>query len=520
MDGNSPPNPVSGNTPAADVTATGEYRLTAPIVADSPPPGLPAAQPLRRPELAKVLLSILLIVTDIAALSAAFALGYWARENLPFFTSPPAQPAFDRYLTTLLLHVATICVIFYLTQMYHLRRAISRIDHARNIFGAVTVGALMVNGIQELVFKNTLLEPVDYPRSMFFYVWIFSVMFVVLGRELNAALRRFLRRRGIEKANLIVAGMGKIAREIIRKIEGSPELGYHLVGVVSVRADQKSKDFGAPSLGYYTDLPYLIDQYNVEQVIIAVPDAHRDELVELISYCRRGRVDIKIYPDMFAYIARDLSVDDLGGTPLVTVRDVAMRGWRLSFKRGMDIVVSFFGLVFLSPLMLLTAIIIKLESPGPVFYTQTRMGLDERPFEMIKFRSMRIDAEVAGPGWTVENDPRVTRSGQFLRKSNWDEMPQLINVLLGEMSLVGPRPERPVYVQQFREQIPRYMERHREKSGMTGWAQVNGLRGDTSISERTVYDLWYIENWSIWLDVKIVIRTILNTVLRRDNNAY
>lgn len=480
----------------------------------------PASNSPRRGDPIKTFLGAALLVTDMVALTAAFALGFWARENFPLSALPPILPQFDKYIPTLILHVATIVIIFYLMQMYHMRRALSRIDHARNIFGAVTVGALMVSGIQELIFKNTLLESVDYPRSMFFYVWIFSVLFVVIGRELNSMLRHFLRRRGIEQANLLVVGMGKIAREIIRKTEGSPELGYHLVGVVNVRADQKNKDLGVPTLGFYTDLPYIIDQHNVEQVIIAVPDAHRDELVELISYCRRGRVDIKIYPDMFAYIARDLSVDDLSGMPLVTVRDVAMRGWRLSFKRGMDIVGSMLGLILLSPFLLFTAILIKLESPGPVFYTQIRTGLDERPFEMIKFRSMRSDAESTGPGWTVENDPRVTKIGHFLRRTNWDEMPQLINVLIGEMSMVGPRPERPVYVQQFREQIPRYMERHREKAGMTGWAQVNGLRGDTSINERTVYDLWYIENWSIWLDIKIIIRTFLNMILRRDRNAY
>src|SRR5690606_3020737 len=156
----------------------------------------------------------------------------------------------------------------------------------------------------------------------------------------------------------------------------------------------------------------------------------------------------------------------------------------------------------------------------PVFYTQERMGMDERPFQMIKFRTMRNDAEASGPGWTVENDPRVTRLGRIMRRTSWDEIPQLINVLVGDMSLVGPRPERPVYVQEFRESIPRYMERHREKAGMTGWAQVNGLRGDTSISERTSFDLWYVENWSLWLDVKIIIRTLLMIILRRDQNAY
>jgi exopolysaccharide biosynthesis polyprenyl glycosylphosphotransferase len=439
---------------------------------------------------------------------------------LPLFSIPQSQPPFAQYLTTIALHIILIVTIFYLSQMYHQRRAISRIDHARNIVGAITVGALLVSGIQELIFKNTGFDPVDYPRSLFFYVWGFSVLLVVVGREFNREMRQWLRRRGIERANLIIVGMGKIARDIIRKVQNSPEFGYQVVGIVNVRPQQKRAMLDVPVIGEYHELPYLIDAFNVEQVIIALPDAQRNELVDLISLCRRGRVDIKIYPDMFSYIARDLSVDDLGGTPLLTVRDIAMRGWKLSLKRLMDIAGAMVGLIFLSPFMLLTTLLIRLESEGPIFLTQERMGLDERPFDMIKFRSMRQDAEATGPGWTVENDPRVTRLGRFMRRTNWDEIPQLINVLLGHMSLVGPRPERPMYVQEFRDRIPRYMERHREKAGMTGWAQVNGLRGDTSISERTVYDLWYVENWSLWLDIKIIIRTILNTVLRRDKNAY
>jgi exopolysaccharide biosynthesis polyprenyl glycosylphosphotransferase len=170
--------------------------------------------------------------------------------------------------------------------------------------------------------------------------------------------------------------------------------------------------------------------------------------------------------------------------------------------------------------MTLTAIIIRLESPGPVFFCQERMGLDGKRFYVIKFRSMRRDAERNGPGWTVKDDPRRTRLGAFMRRMNIDELPQLINVLTGEMSLVGPRPERPVYVEEFSKRIPRYMERHREKAGMTGWAQLNGLRGDTSVEERTKYDLWYIENWSVWLDIKIILQTVLRTVLREDDNAY
>ena len=197
---------------------------------------------------------------------------------------------------------------------------------------------------------------------------------------------------------------------------------------------------------------------------------------------------------------------------------MALRGWKLTVKRAIDLVGSAVGLVLLSPILLLVAILIKIDSPGPVFFVQERMGLDERPFPMFKFRSMRQDAEAHGPGWTVKNDPRRTRLGMFIRRFSIDEFPNLINVLLGDMSLVGPRAEQLAFVHQFRIMVPRYMERHHEKAGITGWAQVNGLRGDTSIYERTKYDLWYVENWSIWLDIKILIRTGVRFLF--DHNAY
>lgn len=217
-------------------------------------------------------------------------------------------------------------------------------------------------------------------------------------------------------------------------------------------------------------------------------------------------------------MASEVTIGDLGGLPLLTMRDVALRGWRLAVKRAIDVALSSGVLVLLSPLMLLTALLIKLDSKGPVFFVQERTGLDGSPFPMLKFRSMRLDAEAQGPGWTTEDDPRRTRLGAVIRKLSLDELPQFINVLLGDMSLVGPRPEQPAYVEQFRRSIPRYMDRHREKAGLTGWAQVNGLRGDTSIAERTKYDLWYIENWSLGLDVKILIRTAFQGLTSR--SAY
>ncbi|MBC7809713.1 MAG: undecaprenyl-phosphate glucose phosphotransferase [Burkholderiales bacterium] len=477
------------------------------------------AAPPAKTSRVKTLLNLLLVVIDVIALCVAFALGHAARMVVPLFDIPPSQPVFLAYIPVMILHTVTVIGLLYISQLYHLPRAISRIDQARSILGAVTIGTVLASGMQELIFKNSIFE-VDYPRSMFFWVWFFSAVTVLVGREIHYSLRRFLRKRGIDRDNLLIVGMGKIARDIAGRIKAQPELGYYIVGVVNGEYRGKDSLSGVPVIGTYDELPELIDAYAVEQVIIALPDAQRTELVDLINLSQRGRVDIKVYPDMFAYMAGDMSVKDLGGTPLLTVRDIALRGWKLSLKRGLDIVGSLLGLIFLSPLMLLTALLVHLESAGPVFYWQERMGLDGRPFPMIKFRSMRMDAESAGPGWTVENDPRVTKLGRLMRRTNWDEIPQLINVAAGHMSLVGPRPERPVYVQEFRERIPRYMQRHREKAGMTGWAQVNGLRGDTSIAERTAYDLWYVENWSLWLDIKIIIRTVFRMVMRKDTHAY
>jgi Undecaprenyl-phosphate glucose phosphotransferase len=309
---------------------------------------------------------------------------------------------------------------------------------------------------------------------------------------------------------------------ILQKIRYAPPLGYEVVGFVTRNGTSAPpvSVLGVPVLGRADDLGRLIDEHAINEVIIALPEASHQEILSVIARCDRSSISIKVFPDVFQFIAGQVGIDDLGGLPLLSVRDVAMRGWKLTLKRAMDVVGSVVGLIFLSPFLLLTALLIKLESPGPVFYAQERMGLDAKPFMMVKFRSMRQDAERDGPGWTTANDPRRTRLGALMRKLNIDELPQLINVLVGEMSLVGPRPERPVYVEQFKKSIPRYMARHREKAGMTGWAQVNGLRGDTSVTERTKYDLWYIENWSLLLDIKILIRTVVQVLIGSGQNAY
>jgi Undecaprenyl-phosphate glucose phosphotransferase len=307
---------------------------------------------------------------------------------------------------------------------------------------------------------------------------------------------------------------------ILQKVRQMPRLGYKVVGFVDGRDGAGEQILGVPVLGGVDDIPGLIRDYQIQEVIIGRPELSHQELLSIIARCERGQVGIKIFPDLFQIIATELSIGDLGGLPLLSVRDVALRGWKLTLKRVVDLVGSGIGLVALSPFLMMMAIAIKLDSPGPVFYAQERMGLDANPFWCLKFRSMRTDAEKNGPGWTTEDDPRVTRLGRFIRRFSIDELPQLINVFLGDMSLVGPRPERPIYVQKFRQSIPRYMDRHREKAGLTGWAQVNGLRGNTSIAERTKYDLWYVENWSLWLDIKIIVRTAVSMVFGGPDNAY
>jgi exopolysaccharide biosynthesis polyprenyl glycosylphosphotransferase len=262
---------------------------------------------------------------------------------------------------------------------------------------------------------------------------------------------------------VLIVGAGDIGRLLLQKITQSPSLGYEPVGFADDTPGRKEVA-GLPVLGSSTQLGFLIREHGVQEVILGLPEAGHEEILQLISQCEREKAAVRIFPNVFQIIASEISIDDLNGLPLLSVRDVALRGWRLTVKRVTDLIVSAVTLVLISPMMMLIALLIKLDSPGPVFFAQTRMGLDAHPFEMLKFRSMRADAEQeTGPVWATKDDPRRTRVGALIRRYSLDEFPQFINVLLGDMSLVGPRPERPVFVEQFREMVPRYMERHRKR---------------------------------------------------------
>ncbi len=454
--------------------------------------------------------SISLVILDALMIMVAFMVAYRLRVIIPWPAALADETPLVRYSGLIAAQIFGVITAMFFFKLYYLPRAVSRVDQLYSVFAAVTIGTLMAIALSVLVYKNSVFE-VDYPRAMIIYAWILTIIFITIGRTGHQFVRDRLRDRGFGKDRLIVVGSGEVARIIIQRILWSPKLGYELVGVVYGEGNDDEL-IGVPVLGKPEDLPDLITDNSIDEVIIAMPEEGHREVLRVISYCERGRVSIKVFPDFFQFIASEADIDDLGGLPLLSMRDYAMRGYLLIFKRLMDILGATAGLIIFSPLMMLASIAIKLESPGPVFFVQERMGLDGKPFLMVKFRSMRADAEKQGPGWTTENDPRRTKLGSLLRRIEIDELPQFINVFLGEMSLVGPRPEQPYYINLLRESVPGYIERHRERAGMTGWAQVNGMRGDTSIIERTKFDIWYTENWSVLLDIKIIVRTFWQIV--------
>ncbi len=454
----------------------------------------------------RTLFTFWLVLMDFLVIALAFVLAYQLRVSIDWPEPLANQVPLAEYLPLFLAQAFGIIAVLFLNRQYYIPRAVSRIDQIYYVFISVSVGILFAIALTTIFLRNDR-ALLDYPRTMLVYNWLLTIVLLMLGRFLTNWVRKRLQDRGIGKDRVLLVGTGDTARMILQRIVWSPGLGYDLVGIVNGESEER-EILGVPILGRPEDLPDLINTHRIDEVIVAIPEKGHRETLHVISYCERGRVTIKVFPDLFQYITTTAGIEDLGGLPLLSVRDYALRGYLLTIKRLIDFAGATVGLIVLSPLMFMTALAIKLESPGPVFFVQPRMGLDGKEFMLIKFRSMRTDAEKDGPGWTVKDDPRQTRIGTWLRRLEVDELPNLINVFLGEMSLVGPRPEQAYYVEQFRRYVPRYMDRHREKGGMTGWAQVNGLRGDSSISERTKYDLWYSENWSILLDTKILLRTL------------
>ena len=430
--------------------------------------------------------------------------------------------------------LVSICVVgaFLVFGLYIRRRGISKIDLLFSLFQALLVGfgvALAVSSLlgvelSRATFLHASAEGVrpvmaELARSTMVWWAVMSLGLIWTARVVLDQLTRTLRRRGFDLCNVLIVGSGPPGKMVLEKMRHAPELGYRVVGFVDDYPVDQIVD-GVPVLGTRRELIDLVDKYRVSELILAAPELTLRDRLDLVTSLARRPVNIKVVPDIFEIMASEVASSDLTGLPMMQVRDVALRGWNLQLKRGLDLMVSGVSLILVSPLLMLIALLIKLgDRREPVFYTQERVGLDGKPFQIVKFRSMPSDAEAeSGPVWTRRDDPRRTRLGAFLRRWSLDELPQLINVLAGEMSLVGPRPERPHFVRQFSAAIPRYAHRHTEKAGLTGHAQVHGLRGDTSVEERTTYDVYYVERWSLAFDLKILLKTI--GAVFRDRNAY
>ncbi|HET6345772.1 MAG TPA: undecaprenyl-phosphate glucose phosphotransferase, partial [Myxococcota bacterium] len=348
-----------------------------------------------------------------------------------------------------------------------------------------------------------------------------SFVLLCAARVLSKLLLRHLRGRGYNLRHVLVVGVGELSEHVVDVVHRQTSLGLRVSGVVGLDDEARlvgSQVDGVPVLGTVSQLGALLAGGDIDQVIIALPIHELGALKGIMDVLSKETVDVRLVPDFYQYMTLCGSVEEFSGLPIINLQSTPLLGWNLVIKRGFDVAAAVTGLILIAPLLAGIAALIRLSSAGPVFYRQERVGMDGQSFRMYKFRTMYTNAESAGARMTVKGDPRCTPVGAVLRRFSLDELPQLLNVLQGDMSLVGPRPERPCFIESFKQEIPRYALRHKIKAGMTGWAQVNGMRGNTCIAKRIELDLYYIENWSLLLDIKILLRTVLGGFL--SPNAY
>lgn len=451
------------------------------------------------------------LVVDVAATAAILKLVFWFRFDSGYFSKGIAQPYYGVYYRS--FAVIALTVVFFLRhyKLYQPARIYTYGAEAARVFKAVGISVVVLTAL------TFFIRDVSFSRSFLIISWPILALGLSAARFFLGVLVTEIDRRRGSYRNILIIGCDENSKKLVRFYRRNSRFSTRVIGFLDDTLPKGELVENVPVLGRVNELPHFLKfQRDIHEAVLASPQPP-EAILRLICECEKEMVVFRWIADIFALIASRMSVSTLGGVSLLSFTDTPLLEWENRvLKRAMDIVLSFFGSVALSPLFLVLVIWIKTDSKGPVLYGQQRIGENGKHFMLLKFRTMKPGAESeSGPVWTQENDPRRTRIGAFLRRTNIDELPQLWNVFKGDMSLVGPRPERPFFVSQFREDIPRYMARHSIRSGMTGWAQINGLRGNTSIEERTKFDLYYIENWSIWFDMRILFMTFLN-----NRNAY
>ena len=461
------------------------------------------------------LIPLLTVFSDAVSIEFSFVFSYWLRFYSPlthYFEVTKGFPPLTEYVAGSLVVIPVWLLLFNTRGMYQSRRNAYFSDEFFAVVRLVFIGMLMV--MAGAFFYRTF----SYSRLVFALLGFSAVTFIAGGRFLVMEFEQWWYGQGKDLKRVVLVGTNATARSVFEKIAHHRALGYDIFGYFSARRSGKLKSATSTKrLGTINDVPSYVKVNSVDIILIALDYEDHPALYELVRDCEGLNAEIMMVPDMLEIMTTGVRLKELEGIPFIRIKGIPLGTWNLIMKRSFDVAVASLVLVLLSPFLLLLAAIIKLDSNGPVFYTQERVGLDGRSFRVLKFRSMKVDAEKgSGPVWARKDDPRTTRIGRFLRGFSLDELPQLINVVRGDMSIVGPRPERPHFVEQFRKEIPKYLERHRVKAGMTGWAQVNGLRGNAPIEERTKYDVYYVENWSLVFDLKIILKTVRAVLFGKD----
>ncbi len=459
------------------------------------------------------LLSIAVAIADVILINVAFAIAYWLRYDLQWFASVDEANfvTYASFVPVSLTLTVLFLGIYKLNGVYDQPRGASWFDEVYRLLTGTATGIILM--VFVIVF---LFRPLFYSRLIFFYAGVLITILLSLSRLGKRWLRTRLRQRGLGVDRLLIVGAGEVGRTVMRNVVAQPALGYHVVGFVDDDPDKGGTDIGRfQALGNTANIPSLVQELAIDEVIITLPWMYHRKIVSIVAQCEREQVRVRIVPDIFQMTLSHLDVEDLGGVPMIGVRDISIGGTQLLFKRVADVAVALVGLVLFFPVFALIGVAIRLDSPGPVIFRQLRVGKNEQVFACFKFRTMHEGAdeaketlreqnEVDGPIFKIRNDPRVTTVGRFLRRTSLDELPQLVNVLMGHMSLVGPRPAIPAEVQRYQSWHKRRLE---VAPGITGLWQVSG-RSELTFDEMVLLDLYYIENWSPFLDFQILFRTL------------
>jgi len=457
----------------------------------------------------------LLVLIDAVITGLSFILSYFIKfyilENGPGIGVLPVR----EYVNLLIFLVPGFLFLYSQCGVYAPKRTVRKRFEIYGIVKANTIGIAAL-----IIILYMIIKEINYSRSVMAIFYVLNIFLSSISRIVLRKGLQTMRKKGYNLKHILLVGYSRAAEEYVKRILDNPQWGYVVCGILDEHIPAGTLYKGVKVLGSIGNLEIILPENKLDEIAITLSLQDYDYLEEIVGICEKSGVHTKFIPDYNSLIPTKPYTEDLMGLPVINIRHVPLTNTGNMFmKRLVDIAGALFGIIITSPVMLVSAILVKCTSKGPVIFKQERVGLHNKPFYMYKFRSMELqDVKEEKKAWTVKNDPRVTAVGKFLRKTSLDELPQLFNILKGDMSLVGPRPERPHFVDKFKEEIPRYMVKHQVRPGLTGWAQVNGLRGDTSIKKRIEYDIYYIENWTVGMDIKIILLTFFTGFINK--NAY